>query len=138
MGFLKFKCLGYGTKRKQIHGDDDGGHVPTEPASKDTSMDHVINGNISSRIRKFSWDEIERITQNLSSSRVIGSGGFSTVYLADHQLGLPAAAVKIINGSRLFKQELDILRHLHHHNIVSLIGYCDDRGLYSITSTIVH
>lgn len=78
-----------------------------------------------SDVRKFSWDEIERLTNDFCSSRVIGYGGFSIVYLADHGPGL--AAIKIVSGSRLFNQELDILRQLHHRNIVGLIGYCDDR-----------
>ncbi|PON40680.1 Serine/threonine protein kinase [Parasponia andersonii] len=156
LGFLKFKyCLGRTsisltrTKRKQLqsHDDDevDDGHVRTAGAAKaistsTSSTKYSTRGAIASginssscskdedvMIRKFSWDEIERLTMNMCRARVIGSGGFSNVYLIDlgHQLG--QAAVKIINGTRLFKQELDILRHLHHHNIVNLIGYCDDR-----------
>uniref|UniRef100_A0A5B7A582 Protein kinase domain-containing protein n=1 Tax=Davidia involucrata TaxID=16924 RepID=A0A5B7A582_DAVIN len=80
--------------------------------------------------RRFSWDEMERVTMNFS--RVIGSGGFSTVYLAqfpDSSTNL--AAVKIHSGSerlnRVYKQELEILLSLHHQNIVKLLGYCDDR-----------
>lgn len=84
-------------------------------------------------VRKFTWDEVERVTMNFS--KVIGSGGFSTVYLA-HFPGLSVAlglgAIKIHIGSerlnQLFKQELDILLRLRHENIVELLGYCDDGG----------
>lgn len=80
--------------------------------------------------RRFSWDELERFSSNFS--RVVGSGGFSTVYLSqfpDSSLG----AIKMIHGGsssqrlhRLFKQELDILLRLRHDNIVELLGYSDD------------
>ncbi|XAR48832.1 Non-specific serine/threonine protein kinase [Bertholletia excelsa] len=76
---------------------------------------------------RFEWDEVERIATNFS--QVIGSGGFSTVYLAR----LPdstAGAIKIYSRSserlnRIFKQELDILIRLRHDNIVKLLGYSD-------------
>lgn len=80
--------------------------------------------------RKFSWDELERFSSNFS--RVVGSGGFSTVYLSqfpDSSLG----AIKMIHGAsssqrlhRVFKQELDILLRLRHDHIVKLLGYSDD------------
>ncbi|XP_027163930.1 probable receptor-like protein kinase At4g10390 [Coffea eugenioides] len=79
--------------------------------------------------RQFSWDELERFSSNFS--RVVGSGGFSTVYLSqfpDSSLG----AIKMIHGAsssqrlhRVFKQELDILLRLRHDNIVKLLGYSD-------------
>ncbi|KAK2663600.1 hypothetical protein Ddye_002174 [Dipteronia dyeriana] len=78
-------------------------------------------------IEKYSWDDIEKFSNNLS--QVVGSGGFSTVYLAR----LPPTiqgAIKIHFGSErlhlVFKQELDILLRLRHDNIVKLLGYCDD------------
>ncbi|EXC26251.1 putative receptor-like protein kinase [Morus notabilis] len=135
------KCFGktnssFRSKRQQISQtsqglDDDHDHhnnnkVLAEPDDSITCSSIVV--------RKFSWEEIEKFTNNFCSSRVIGYGGFSTVYLAGDLIpsttstGGNLAAIKIINGSRLFKQELDILRQLHHRNIVGLIGYCDDRG----------
>lgn len=64
---------------------------------------------------------------------VVGSGGFSTVYLARFP-GSALGAVKIHYGSdrlnQIFKQELDILLKLRHHNIVRLLGYCDEPGRF--------
>ncbi|KAL3524527.1 hypothetical protein ACH5RR_017361 [Cinchona calisaya] len=79
-------------------------------------------------IIRFTWDEMQRYTSNFSS--VIGSGGFSNVYLAqfrDSTLG----AIKIHSScserlNRVYKQELEILLRLRHDNIVKLLGYCDD------------
>ncbi|XP_062074772.1 probable receptor-like protein kinase At1g33260 [Humulus lupulus] len=146
--FLKFNCLGLGrraNKRKQIHNSNSStGSATGNNGNGNGNDDHIMVEDqhySSSPIRKFSWDEIKRFTMNFSSSRVIGSGGFSTVYLADltsssmttstsktHHHHHQIASVKMSNGSRsVFKQELDILRHLHHRNIVNLIGYCDDQ-----------
>ncbi|KAF3457945.1 hypothetical protein FNV43_RR02606 [Rhamnella rubrinervis] len=123
MDFLM--CLGFTTKRKfkckqNHHHNVNDDHQPHESEIK--------------MIRKYSWDEIERSTNNFS--KLIGSGGFSNVYLGtdiqgqhQHQHGRPKfnLAIKIQNNiSRVFKQELDVLLHLHNHNIVKLLGYCDD------------
>lgn len=96
--------------------------------SRETVEDNENKGE--NCVRKFSWDEIERLTNNFS--KVIGSGGYSTVYLAQSpDSGHGFCAIKIHNGSerlnRVFKQELDILLRLGHQSIVKLLGYCDDR-----------
>ncbi|KAL5551209.1 hypothetical protein UlMin_001385 [Ulmus minor] len=127
-----FQCLGmFKVKSKQrrlenynmvvnnIGYEKDGG----EPKGKTNQV-----GAVEEPIRKFSWDEIERFTENFST--VIGTGGFSTVYLA-HLDGGRVGAIKINPGSErltlVFREELDILRQLHHQNIVKLIGYSNDR-----------
>ncbi|XP_051115254.1 probable receptor-like protein kinase At1g33260 isoform X2 [Andrographis paniculata] len=77
----------------------------------------------------FSWEEIQKLTMNFAI--VIGHGGFSTVYLAQFP-NSAAAAVKIqccSSSERIdlaHKQELEILLHLNHPNIVKLIGHCHD------------
>lgn len=126
MGFLKFLRFKLRRRRNRVVIEDHMGGcesgisvVPNEPDKK--------NGSV----KRFSREEIERVTMNFSQTRVIGSGGFSTVYLA-HFPGSTMAAVKIHNGgerlNRVFKQELEILLHLDHDNIVKLLGYGDDRG----------
>ncbi|KAL8520902.1 hypothetical protein ACS0TY_011452 [Phlomoides rotata] len=72
------------------------------------------------------WQDIERLTMNLST--LIGHGGFSKVYLARFP-DSSTAAVKIqcCTTQRLhqaYKHELQILLHLHHPNIVKLLGHC--------------
>ncbi|XP_030552320.1 probable receptor-like protein kinase At1g33260 isoform X1 [Rhodamnia argentea] len=82
--------------------------------------------------KKYRWEEVQGMTMEFS--RAIGSGGFSTVYLAtldgSSECGLAAVKVQCGFGERLslaFKQELEILLRLRHENIVKLLGYCDDR-----------
>ncbi|RLM64571.1 putative receptor-like protein kinase [Panicum miliaceum] len=79
--------------------------------------------------RQLAWAEVEAATRGFSS-RVVGRGGFSTVYLAS----LPASrlgAVKVHCSSerlhRAFRRELDVLLSLRHPHIVRLLGYCDER-----------
>ncbi|TKW40618.1 hypothetical protein SEVIR_1G257700v4 [Setaria viridis] len=79
--------------------------------------------------RRFAWAEIESVTAGFSS-RIIGQGGFSTVYLASlssSRLG----AVKVQRSSerlhRAFRQELHVLLSLRHPHVVRLLGYCDER-----------
>eukprot|EP01018_Ginkgo_biloba_P012915 Gb_21948 [translate_table: standard] len=94
----------------------------------DTHVD--LSLTVDQSIQKLSWEEIEKITDNFRS--VIGEGGFSTVYLAvlaDQSLG----AVKVQRRSErlwaAFKQELEVLLRARHVNVVTLIGYCDERGM---------
>ncbi|KAI3950620.1 hypothetical protein MKW92_021122 [Papaver armeniacum] len=106
-------------------------------------MNHKINNNkmffnnpaagsliASSVPRRFTWEEIEGLTMNFSS-RVVGEGGFSTIYLS-HFSDSILGALKIHGGNserlnRMFKQELEVLLHIRHHNIVNLLGYCDEK-----------
>nr|BAJ85198.1 predicted protein [Hordeum vulgare subsp. vulgare]BAJ88111.1 predicted protein [Hordeum vulgare subsp. vulgare] len=79
--------------------------------------------------RRMAWAEVESAT-GAFSSRVIGHGGFSTVYLASLSSSR-LAAVKVHCSSerlhRAFRQELHVLLSLRHPHIVRLLGYCDDR-----------
>ncbi|KAF7814204.1 putative LRR receptor-like serine/threonine-protein kinase [Senna tora] len=76
----------------------------------------------------FSYSKILGITKNLQS--VIGKGGFGNVYLGTLQDGAQVA-VKILSetsrqGYKEFQSEAKLLKFVHHKNLVSLIGYCDE------------
>ncbi|GLT50264.1 hypothetical protein SLA2020_237600 [Shorea laevis] len=135
MAFLK--CLRFKIRRRpnrvvidhQEHGDQSRSGNGITDSNRHELDDQKRKDN--SSVRKFTWDEVERVTMNFS--KVIGSGGFSTVYLAHFpgsSVALGLGAIKIHIGSerlnQLFKQELDILLRLRHENIVELLGYCDD------------
>ncbi|CAB4280365.1 unnamed protein product [Prunus armeniaca] len=120
------RCFGFKLKRKQTRVTSNSlsslEGISHEPLDQKDDMAGE-SGNFS--VRKLSWDEIERSTNNFC--KVIGSGGYSNVYLARNPSGF--WAIKINNGSerlnQVFKQELDILLHLQHPHIVKLLGYCD-------------
>ncbi|XP_074330207.1 putative receptor-like protein kinase At4g10390 [Apium graveolens] len=120
MAFLKF--FKFKIRQKRVHD----GVVAVSDGCKNVRS-NVLDDFVA---RRFRWEEIQVLTMNCSSSRMIGYGGFSSVYLAkflDSSLG----AVKIQFSSerlnQVFQQELKILRIVSHPNIVKLKGYCDER-----------
>lgn len=93
--------------------------------------EEVSAGDGRHSIKQFSSSEISALVTNPKCSTLIAEGGFSTVHLAtlpgsrSHQ-----AAFKVHQTSQrlycMFHQELDVLRHVDHPNIVRLLGYSDD------------
>ncbi|CAL0299090.1 unnamed protein product [Lupinus luteus] len=83
-----------------------------------------------SGIFKYSYKEIQRATQNFTTT--LGQGSFGTVYKAEMPTG-EVVAVKVLapnskQGEREFQTEVLLLGRLHHRNLVNLIGYCVDKG----------
>uniref|UniRef100_A0ACD5Z6S1 Uncharacterized protein n=1 Tax=Avena sativa TaxID=4498 RepID=A0ACD5Z6S1_AVESA len=80
--------------------------------------------------REFSYRELKHITDNFSQE--IGKGGFGSVFLGYLENG-NSVAVKVHSesssqGSKEFLAEAQHLTRIHHKNLVSLIGYCQDRN----------
>ncbi|XP_039158260.1 putative leucine-rich repeat receptor-like serine/threonine-protein kinase At2g19230 [Eucalyptus grandis] len=78
--------------------------------------------------RPFEYGEVSKITGNFG--QVIGKGGFGNVYLGTLDNGT-MVAVKMLSesskqGYKEFQAEAQLLAILHHGNLVSLFGYCDD------------
>ncbi|KAJ8542996.1 hypothetical protein K7X08_005519 [Anisodus acutangulus] len=117
-----FKCLGFKLRRCC-------GGVPDAKVSGD--LEENEGGSIKLGIKRlFTCDDIEKFTMNLSRSRLIAYGGFSTVYLAQFP-DSTFAAVKIMDlrserFQRVYKQELDILLQIQHENMVKFLGNCDN------------
>ncbi|KAK3133802.1 hypothetical protein QOZ80_6AG0541240 [Eleusine coracana subsp. coracana] len=62
----------------------------------------------------------------------IGQGGFGSVYYAELR-GEKAAIKKMdAQASQEFLAELKILTHVHHSNLVRLIGYCVEHCLFLV------
>ncbi|GLU22319.1 hypothetical protein SLE2022_384060 [Rubroshorea leprosula] len=81
-----------------------------------------------SKNRTFTYSEISNITSNFSM--VIGEGGFGKVYLGTLNDGT-CVAVKVLSSSskqgyKEFQVEAQLLMIVHHKNLVSLVGYCDE------------
>ncbi|KAK3410880.1 hypothetical protein EUGRSUZ_J02909 [Eucalyptus grandis] len=78
--------------------------------------------------RPFTYREVSRITGNFG--RVIGEGGFGKVYVGALVNGT-RVAVKMLSesskqGYKEFQAEARLLMIVHHRNLVSLFGYCNE------------
>ncbi|KAL9662905.1 hypothetical protein QQ045_027740 [Rhodiola kirilowii] len=77
--------------------------------------------------QRFSYSEIIKMTNNFQ--KVIGVGGFGTVYfglLDDIQVAVKMLSPTSSQGYKEFKAEAQLLTRVHHKNLTSLIGYCND------------
>ncbi|KAJ4849027.1 hypothetical protein Tsubulata_038056, partial [Turnera subulata] len=83
--------------------------------------------------RHFSLAEIKAATNNFHRDLIIGVGGFGNVYKGYiDETPVPVAIKRLKQGSSQgfneFKTEIEMLSKLRHAHLVSLIGYCIDRG----------
>ncbi|KAJ9559696.1 hypothetical protein OSB04_004856, partial [Centaurea solstitialis] len=82
---------------------------------------------IESRNQRFTLSEVQKITNNFSS--VIGKGGFGTVFhgsIGEKQVAVKMLAESSAQGYKEFQAEVNLLMSVHHKNITSLVGYCDE------------
>ncbi|KAF2323495.1 hypothetical protein GH714_035729 [Hevea brasiliensis] len=84
--------------------------------------------NTKSKNQTFSYSEIVSITDNFKTT--IGGGGFGKVYFGTLKDGTQVA-IKLLSqsskqGYKEFQAEVQLLMIVHHRNLVSLIGYCND------------
>ncbi|XP_041001997.1 putative leucine-rich repeat receptor-like serine/threonine-protein kinase At2g19230 [Juglans microcarpa x Juglans regia] len=90
--------------------------------------DMVTKSSIKSKNRQYSYSEVVKITNNFKN--VIGKGGFGNVYLGKLKDEIQVA-VKLLSpssnqGYKEFRAEAQLLMVVHHRNLVTLVGYCDD------------
>ncbi|KAJ6395172.1 hypothetical protein OIU77_020435 [Salix suchowensis] len=83
-------------------------------------------------VESFTFKEVVLATDNFNSSTQIGRGGYGKVYrgvLPDKTVvAIKRAEEGSLQGEREFLTEIKLLSRLHHRNLVSLIGYCAERG----------
>ncbi|KAK2983852.1 hypothetical protein RJ640_008528 [Escallonia rubra] len=85
-------------------------------------------GNLDDRKRLFKYSEVQRLTNNFQ--RTVGKGGFGSLYYG-HVDGIGPVAVKMLSpesaqGHNEFKAEAKLLLTVHHKNLTSLVGYCNE------------
>ncbi|TYH63824.1 hypothetical protein ES332_D07G222000v1 [Gossypium tomentosum] len=81
---------------------------------------------------RLSLREIKTATNNFDKSFIIGRGGFGNVYKGFNNASSTPVAIKRLNPSSQqgvleFRTEIEMLSKLRHQNLVSLIGYCEDK-----------
>ncbi|KAF3606329.1 hypothetical protein DY000_02046552 [Brassica cretica] len=99
--------------------------ISTYNSNSDVEFSHVFF-----KIPIFSYKELQEATDNFSKDRLLGDGGFGTVYYGKVRDGREVAVKRLYehNYRRLeqFMNEIEILTRLHHKNLVSLYG-CTSR-----------
>nr|POE57507.1 putative lrr receptor-like serine/threonine-protein kinase [Quercus suber] len=83
-------------------------------------------------VKDFTFEEMVVATNNFDSSAQAGEGGYGKVYkgiLADGTVvAIKRAQQGSLQGETEFLTEIELLSRLHHRNLVSLTGYCDEEG----------
>ncbi|XP_050370833.1 probable LRR receptor-like serine/threonine-protein kinase At1g06840 isoform X2 [Argentina anserina] len=83
-------------------------------------------------VKAFTYGEMASATKIFNTSAQVGQGGYGKVYkgtLADGTLvAIKRAQEGSLQGEKEFLTEIELLSPLHHRNLVSLVGYCDEEG----------
>ncbi|PQQ09426.1 putative LRR receptor-like serine/threonine-protein kinase [Prunus yedoensis var. nudiflora] len=83
-------------------------------------------------VKAFTFKEMTLATRNFDSSTELGRGGYGKVYrgiLSDDTIvAIKRAEEGSLQGEKEFLTEIELLSRLHHRNLVSLVGYCDEEG----------
>ncbi|KAK7374104.1 hypothetical protein VNO80_07530 [Phaseolus coccineus] len=81
-------------------------------------------------VKEFSFIELAIATNNFSSSTIVGKGGYGDVHKGilsgETVVAIKRAAEGSLQGQKEFLTEIELLSRLHHRNLVSLIGYCNE------------
>lgn len=85
---------------------------------------------------QFSLADLRKATNNFDENRIIGRGAFGDVYEGflkhdaetDYTVALKRMYRKSRQGITEFKNEVLLLCQLHHPNLVSLIGFYEDKN----------
>lgn len=76
----------------------------------------------------FTFEELAVATDGFSENNLLGQGGFGYVHKGILSNGKEVAVKQLKIGSgqgeREFQSEVDTISHIHHKNLVSLVGYC--------------
>ncbi|KAI9088662.1 hypothetical protein K1719_029776 [Acacia pycnantha] len=115
--------LKYASSNVQLQSKNNGGIVRSSNTDLESGMAYF-------GIPVFSYEELEKATNDFDRSRELGSGGFCTVYYGNLGDGREVAVKRLYDhnyrGIEQFMNEVNILTRLRHRNLVSLYG-CTSR-----------
>ncbi|OMO66432.1 hypothetical protein COLO4_30561 [Corchorus olitorius] len=107
--------------------------LPAVGIGQNTNDEHqnlacISDQSLESRNRQFTFSEVQKMTNNFT--RVLGKGGFGTVfhgYLDNRtEVAVKMLSHSSVQGYKQFQAEVKLLLRVHHRNLTSLIGYCNE------------
>ncbi|CAL1370401.1 unnamed protein product [Linum trigynum] len=100
-------------------------------------MDQVLAEGAEGGLRKFSFQELARATNNFDDGEnKLGEGGFGGVYKgllargknnSEEYVAVKRVSKRSRQGIREFAAEVKIISRLRHRNLVRLIGWCHEK-----------
>ncbi|KAF8084054.1 hypothetical protein N665_0736s0014 [Sinapis alba] len=103
---------------------------PTPPSIPISDVGHTSQpeSSFASKKIRFTYTEVQEMTNNFE--RTLGEGGFGVVYHGcvnvTQQVAVKLLSQSSSQGYKHFKAEVELLMRVHHINLVSLVGYCDE------------
>jgi len=99
-------------------------------AERQQSSRHSEDPSGGTSIKRYTYKEIVKTTENFNQLNKIGEGGFGSVYKGKLKNGT-IVAVKVLSlesrqGAKEFQNELMSVSDISHDNLVKLYGYCVD------------
>uniref|UniRef100_A0A2N9HJQ1 non-specific serine/threonine protein kinase n=1 Tax=Fagus sylvatica TaxID=28930 RepID=A0A2N9HJQ1_FAGSY len=83
-------------------------------------------------VRWFSLKELQKYSKHFAEANEIGSGGYGKVYQGSLPTGqliaIKQAKKESLQEGLEFKTEIELLSRVHHKNLVSLVGFCFEKG----------
>ncbi|KAK1646722.1 hypothetical protein QYE76_064527 [Lolium multiflorum] len=105
------------------------------PAGRSSPDPAIASGEFFAYAQRFSYAQLAKSTSNFASEEILGAGAFGTVYKGKLN-SMDVAVKKIIMPDnneeqgqvrKDFDNEINVMRPLHHCNIISLVGCCKDK-----------
>ncbi|XP_044479466.1 putative leucine-rich repeat receptor-like protein kinase At2g19210 [Mangifera indica] len=94
---------------------------------KSRKQDGKKNESLESKTPRYKYSDLVRFTNNFE--KAIGKGGFGAVYhgyMDDAQVAVKMLSPSSVQGYKEFKAEIELLMRVHHKNLTTLVGYCDE------------
>ncbi|XP_022867245.1 lysM domain receptor-like kinase 3 isoform X1 [Olea europaea var. sylvestris] len=131
VGFHRKKVEKIGLLSTSADHSQQAGHATDSTAARDGTSPGLTGISVDKSV-EFSYEELAKATDDFSIANKIGEGGFGAVYYAELR-GEKAAIKKMdMQATREFLAELKVLTHVHHLNLVRLIGYCVEGSLFLV------
>ncbi|KAL8145800.1 hypothetical protein AgCh_003812 [Apium graveolens] len=96
------------------------------------SVDRAEIDNVDLELLLFDFKRIANATSNFSDNRKLGEGGFGPVYKGTLNDGQEIAVKRLSKNSNQgldeFKNEVSCIAKLQHRNLVTLLGWCIEKG----------